>query len=1178
MDVDANHASKLRALSGSRSAARLRLRRLDSLAWLVLALAVLLSVWFGYASWLQARRTAEAQFNARSEAVTAAILTRIHAYEDIVRAAAGMLEANPQLDQAGFNGYVQKLQLAKGHPGVQTLGFARRVDSSNLQAYLLAQRAQHGPGFDLHPHVQSDEYLIVELLYPDIPDMRHLLGTDISAEPLRHAALKVARDSGELAAAPRVTFGRPGSPDSFTGFLLYAPVYTQTAARHPGAEENPQSRPKQRLQGYTSAGFGWERMIQEAISGVDHDELDLELEASDRATGVVYQRHELRDRFGADMTPAFNHVGALQFFGSDWTLRINSAPRSAAIAGTLSILILASSGIALGLMVFALLVTLARADQRSRALLNAVADHLPTLIAYIDRNQSYGFANRASRDWFGDQSSNWSERGVADVHRDDPEFLQALQGAMVESGKGDRVSWEARIGQPRRMVQVYVVPDLEADGRVSGWYLMAYDNSEQHRILRELATARDQLQRVTDRVPAMIAQYDRNEATVFFNRACAEANVWKQPYRLGIRIDELLDEKTYAQRKPYIDAVMAGRDMDFESVDTDVDGKPRRFYSYYTPDIDENGEVCGFFVMSTDLTEKAHLENALYDAHERAEVTLTSISDAVTTTDASDRVTYMNPAAEALSGWMLHSALRRPIAEILPVHVVGNGGTAESAHTAAMPGDLQLLRHDGKHILVERSLSPVRDRGTSSAGSVIVMRDITEARALNSRMAYLAHHDALTGLPNRLQLNNSLGKLIDANSSSGDGLAVLFIDLDLFKHVNDALGHHIGDQLLQQVSRRIQRSVGMLGSVYRTGGDEFVVLLDKLTSRERVLEVAQHLLDVGEEPYNVASHELHQAFSIGISLFPDDGYDASTLMMRADAAMYLAKRSGRNTSRFHNSELASSADARIELENSLRRGVRKGELVLHYQPQIDRISGGIVGVEGLIRWQKGDRLMQPGEFLPIAEETHLIVDIDRWAIQAACRQNRIWQQAGLAPIPVSVNIAAANFDTGTLVETVTAALEDSGMAAEYLELEVTETTIMQDVQRTDQALRALKAMGVRIAIDDFGTGFSSLSYLGNYGFNVLKIDQSFVRDVTEPSQGAITRAIIGLASQLDCRTVAEGVETQAQLEWLVENGCDTLQGHLFSPAVPAAEFARLLARGKTWPIPGKPGIAKAHWS
>ena len=267
MDVDARRASELRALSGSRSAARLRLRRLDALAWLVLVLAVLLSVWFGYVSWLQARRTAEAQFMARSEAVSAAMLNRVAAYEDIVRAAAGMLEANPQLDQAGFNAYVGKLQLARRHPGVQTLGFARRVPGSELPRYLLAQRVRHGPDFDVHPRVNGNEHFIVDLLYPDIPAMRHLLGTDVSAEPARRAALAAAHNSGELAAARRVTFGNPARGPTFSGFLLYAPVYVQETRRTPAADASP-GPGKRSLQGYTSAGFGWDRMIQEAIASV----------------------------------------------------------------------------------------------------------------------------------------------------------------------------------------------------------------------------------------------------------------------------------------------------------------------------------------------------------------------------------------------------------------------------------------------------------------------------------------------------------------------------------------------------------------------------------------------------------------------------------------------------------------------------------------------------------------------------------------------------------------------------------------------------------------------------------------------------------------------------------------------------------------------------------------------
>lgn len=838
--------------------------------------------------------------------------------------------------------------------------------------------------------------------------------------------------------------------------------------------------------------------------------------------------------------------------------------------------VLMLGGFAVGGLLFALVIRLARADRRSRALLDAVADHLPALVAYVDRHGCYGFANRACSEWFGSPAA-WSGRSLHEVHADDPHFRESLERAMRDCTPEHWLTWEAEIGQPRRPAQLYLVPDTEKDQRISGWYLMANDISEQHHANRELSAARDHLKRITEKLPALIAQYDRDERAVFFNRASAEQVLWKVPFRPGVHIRELFGDDAYAKRKPYVDAVMSGRDVDFEGIFDTTEGL-RRMHTYYTPDIDDDGNIGGFFVMAIDVTEKNRLEHALHNANERAEVTLTSISEAVITVDADSRITYMNPAAGMLSGWTLEEALEKPLDMVVPLTTVSDATSPEEPHPVALAGDIELIRRDGSRILVERSRSAIHDREKAVTGWVMVLRDITEARALSSRMTYLAHHDALTGLPNRLQLNETLGLLIINATNRGNGIAVLFIDLDLFKHVNDALGHHTGDQLLQQVARRIQRNIGNQGSVYRTGGDEFVVVLDNVVVRDAVLQMAERLLAIAGTPYTVAAHELHQAFSIGVALFPEDGYDAATLMMRADAAMYLAKRSGRNAVRFYTRELATSVEARIELENSLRRSLRNGDLSLHYQPQIDRQTGHIVGVEGLARWQRSDRLMLPGEFLPIAEETNLIVDIDRWAIQAACRQNRIWQQAGLPPIRVSVNIAAANFDTDQLLETVTAVLEDSGLAPEFLELEVTETTIMRDVQRTDRILRALKALRVRVAIDDFGTGFSSLSYLGNYGFNVLKIDQSFVRDVTEPNQGAITRAIIGLANQLQCRTIAEGVETPQQAAWLAENGCDEMQGNLFSPPLPAADFARLLARRHRWAIPLASRTMSNHWS
>lgn len=1175
MEFDLERASERRALSGSRSSAAIRRWRLEALAWVVLLVSVLLSLWVGVSSWRQAQASAEARFVARANAVGTALVTHMNAYEDTVRSAAAVFEAHPRIDRDSFLAFVEKLRIPTRPAGVHGLGFARRVTAAELHAYQQAQQAVYGPRFTVYPAGQRAEYAVIDLIYPERSGMLRLLGKDVFDEPARRAAMELARDSGRLVSAARISLtdtsrGQPGMP----GFLLYAPVYSPTQPPTAGVEAR-----RAALRGYATAGFGWARVMDEAIGEGHDDAFDVHLLATDRDghSQTVFERSPLRTRYGKAMVPAFRHAVPIRFLGNNWELLIVSPPAREAIPGLLPIMGLTACGIAFGLLLFFLLRNVARTDHRSRALLDAVADHLPALIAYLDRNGHYGFANRATRDWFSG-GQVWTERHIDQVHADEPGFLQQLKQAMQEGGSDHATVWETSLGQPQRTAQVHLVPDVETDRSIAGWYLMVTDTSEQTRAQRELAMARDHLQRVTDKLPAMIAQYDRNQRAVFFNRACAELIVWQQPYRPGITLRELLGDERYTKRKAYIEAVLSGREVDFETTMPTTEG-PRRMHTYYTPDIDDTGAVVGFFVMSIDISEKARLENALFDANARAEVTLSSISEAVITADIQARVNYMNPAAEAISGWRADDARGLPLEQVVPLHAVGESSSNDGGLAAAVvAGDLELTRHDGRRIVVERSVSPLHDRADAPIGTVMVLRDITEARVLNARMAYLAHHDSLTALPNRLQLNETLAQLIASATHRGTGVAVLFIDLDLFKHVNDALGHHIGDQLLQQVAKRIQRNVGNLGSVYRTGGDEFVVLLDNVVTRESVAQVAERLLAIAGTPYAVASHELHQAFSIGMSLFPEDGYDASTLMMRADASMYLAKRNGRNAFRFYTDELASSVDARIELESALRRSLRNGDLTLYYQPQIDRGSGKIVGVEGLVRWRRGDRLMLPGEFLPIAEETNLIVDIDQWAIREACRQSRQWQQAGMPPIRVSVNVAAANFDTDSLVETVTSALHESGLPPELLELEVTETTLMRDVQRTDRILRALKNLGVRIAIDDFGTGFSSLSYLGNYGFNVLKIDQSFVRDVTEPNQGAITRAIIGLAGQLQCRTVAEGVETQEQLAWLAINGCDELQGNLFSTPVPASDFAELMARQPHWAMPEAPSGMHMHWS
>ncbi|KAF1709414.1 hypothetical protein CSC70_11480 [Pseudoxanthomonas kalamensis DSM 18571] len=1133
---------------------------LKTLAWAVLLLCATLSAWFGRIAYEQAIAAEHARFESTANRIATALLTRMRAYEDSVRAAANVLEARPDMRQDEFARFIGGLAVPNQDAGMHGLGFARHVSTADLPAYLQAQRNVRGPDYRIRPAGERDEYNVIDLIYPEQPGVSALLGLDVSADASRRQAQHAARDSGNIAIAHTVRLQDSArGPAGMEGFLLYVPVYDSR-------QSLPQSAAERRaaLRGYASAGFGWDSVMQSILDENDAGlSVELVMLDSTPVTAYINQGHAAAWR----LDHAERLDRALEFFGRHWSLHIGSRAGLADVPGIGMILALVCAGTLFGLLLFVLLQNLARAELRSRSLLDAVADNLPALIAYIGRDGRYVYTNRASHDWF-DSGEDWIGKSPQQVNASNPTFLSELS----ERIDGDQslhgpVLWETEIGDPPRPVQACLVSRLHGSGRTTGWYLMANDISEQRRAYRELTTARDRLRRVTDELPAVVLQCRDDEVLVFHNRACTELRSWNAQAPGERTLRDLLGERMYARHREHIRAALAGTGVDFEDEFDTVDGI-RRMHVYYTPYLDEASDVVGLLMLATDISERVRLENELYDVNTRAQVTLNSIREAVIVMDNESRVSYLNPAAEKLSGWNRDEALMQSSDLVIPLEVVRD----EHDDSLQIPGaasliDHELVRRDGLRIPVEISHSPLLDRDDKVVGSVIVLRDISEARALSARMSHLALHDDLTSLPNRLQLNQNLTHSIATASRSGELLAVLFIDLDLFKHVNDALGHQIGDQLLQQVARRIRQAIDASGNVYRTGGDEFVVVLDSVASRDDVQSVADALLELSSRPYTVSSHELHQAFSIGISLYPDDGHDAATLMMRADAAMYLAKRSGRNASRFHTRELAASADARIELENSLRRGLRAGELLLHYQPHVDRRSGCIVAAEALSRWQRNNHILLPQEFLPIAEETNLIVDIDRWAIAAACRQNRIWQQSGLPPIRVSVNVAAANFDSDDLVDVVAAALRDSDLAPEYLELEVTETTIMRDVQRTDRILRALKALGVRIAIDDFGTGFSSLSYLGNYGFDVLKIDQSFVRDIADPSQAAITRAIIGLAEQLDCRTIAEGVETQRQAAWLARTGCDEMQGYLFSPPLPASEFARLLARGTSWMIP-----------
>lgn len=487
----------------------------------------------------------------------------------------------------------------------------------------------------------------------------------------------------------------------------------------------------------------------------------------------------------------------------------------------------------------------------------------------------------------------------------------------------------------------------------------------------------------------------------------------------------------------------------------------------------------------------------------------------------------------------------------------------EARRRGSWQGEIWQRRRDGSEFPEWLSISVVRDHADIVTHFVAVFTDITERKASEARIAFLAHHDPLTTLPNRTLFQDRLEQALGRAERSAQIAALLFLDLDRFKTINDSLGHLAGDRLLQAVAERLTQCVRDTDTVCRQGGDEFLIVLADIADTDVPARVAEKILRRLSEPFEIDGHVLGTSFSIGIAVFPNDGRDTDALMKNADTAMYHAKESGRNTYRFFTEAMNANALERLQLENQLRQALDRGELLLNYQPQVDMVTGDVVGAEALIRWQsEALGFVPPGRFISIAEESGLIVPIGRWVLRQACLHAKEWQQAGLPPVAVAVNISALQFRRDDIVESVRSVLHETGLDPRWLELELTESLLMQHAEEVLETVERLKALGVRLSIDDFGTGYSSLSYLKRFDVDRLKIDQSFVRDVVDdPDDAAIVRAIIQLGRSLKLDVIAEGAEARAQVDFLVREGCREAQGYYFCPPVTHEVFMAVLTKG-----------------
>jgi diguanylate cyclase (GGDEF)-like protein/PAS domain S-box-containing protein len=727
---------------------------------------------------------------------------------------------------------------------------------------------------------------------------------------------------------------------------------------------------------------------------------------------------------------------------------------------------------------------------------------------------------------------------------------------------------------------------------------------------------------VTDAIPGMVSYWDKDLICRFANARYAEWFGYHSDAIVGATLLNLLGERLYAQNAPFIQGVLAGTQQCFERTLTKTDGTIAYALVNYVPDISAGGKIEGFFALVTDVTplKKAELNQTLLN---RALKLLSKCNTLLIHTDNEQKLlegichlavetggylmawvgfaeygTVKNVRAVAQSGFEedyldnikitwdetefgqgpTGTAIRTR-STVVNQNCLSNPKMApwrDAAIARGYQSSIGLPLAINNHVLgaltiyssepftfSEAEVELLNELANDLAYGIATLRTRHERDEAERKLDFLTYHDSLTGLPNRLLLRDRVEQAIAFATQESANVALLFLDLDNFKQINDNFGHALGDQLLLGAVERLKKCLSETDTMSRLSGDEFIILLPKVLDLGTVEAIAQGILEDFADPFNLDGRVLSASFSIGISIYPNDGSEFGVLLQNADAALYQAKDAGRNTYRFFSHKMNVDETENIKLQGQLRNAIKQQEFILHFQPQIDAVSGKINGAEALVRWQHPELgLVYPGRFIPLAERSGLIIPLGEWVLNEACRQAQVFQKTNhIPPIVMAVNLSAMQFKRGNIIDTVANALSASGLPANQLELEITESILIQDIEVVIKALHDLKKIGVKLSIDDFGTGYSSFSYLKRLAVDKLKVDQSFVRDMTnDPGDAAIVNAIIQLGHILQMTVIAEGVENEGQMELLKKYKCDEIQGYLISHPLPPDKFVNFCLR------------------
>lgn len=795
----------------------------------------------------------------------------------------------------------------------------------------------------------------------------------------------------------------------------------------------------------------------------------------------------------------------------------------------------------------------------AQPMLQAVLDAMPDLVFFKDAHGRYlgcnpafeAYAGRAAADIVGRREDELFDPATARRHAESDRVVLSVRRA---------VRHEESITYPdgrRAQLDTVKTPFVDEHGQCAGLIGISRD-------VTAMKAAEDALRRSQENMERAQAVARTGSWLIDIERGGLE---WSAETRrlLGVQSD---GPATYAaflgaihpDDRERVDAAwreaVAGKAFNIEHR-VIVDGQVRWVRERADLHYDDGGRLVAGLGTVQDITEQKLAEEGL----KQAAAVFENTADGVLIADAENRIVAVNRAFTAITGYRADEVIGRT------PRLLSSGRhdrefyqrmwTAVREH-GHWQGEIWNQRKNGEQFPELLTLSVVRDADGRITNYVGVFSDISHMKRTEEQLAHLAHYDALTDLPNRVLLRLRLEHGVERARRSGERLAVLFIDIDRFKNVNDSLGHPVGDELLVEIARRLRARIRAEDTLARLGGDEFVILLDRIHRIEDVATFAHEIIELLNQPFQLPSApEVFVGASVGISLYPDDTGDATQLVRNADAALYLAKEAGRNVYRFYTSDLTRAAQERLALESALRRALERGEFVLHYQPVIEVTSGRVIGAEALVRWaHPSEGMIPPLRFIPVAEDTGLIAPLGEWVLEAACRQGRAWADAG-HPLAMAVNLSSRQFRSADLLARVRAILERTGFPASRLELEITESTVMESGERALDILRDLKALGVRLLIDDFGTGYSSLAYLKRFPVSALKIDRSFVCDIAEDDNDRmIVATIVAMAHQLGLSVVAEGVENGGQFAFLKGLGCDACQGYLVGRPMAAEAFDR----------------------